>query len=1339
VILTKNTPYTISIGDFSFYDFDCPPNAMVGVVITTTPTAGSLTDNGLPVTAGQFLTVFDISGGRLVYTPPPSTTSYQVGSFTFQVRDNGGTANGAKDTDPDPKSFTFLNPGPYPSPEGSDKSITTSEDTSYVFARTDFYQQSPPFNPPPGPFYPPPLNLDNLVAIKLTTLPNNGALRVNGVLATAGMYVPAADLAGGNLEFLPFPSASGSPYASFTFQVKDDGGTANGRIDLDPTPNTISVNVLSVNDPPSGKDSSVSYVYSGSPGNVLGVNISAAALAFTDLGDFAENALRGIKITTLPMGGVLTRNGNPVVAGDIVPLVGPSAEVLHYQPTVVGSSYLIQDSFKIQVQDDGGTANGGMDLDQVPKTMSLYGYVAILDDAPVAPPDRFVTMREDNVYAFSASDFDFTAPQDGNSVQSIVISSVPYFGSLRYAGAPVGVGMTVPVAGLQQGWLQFAPYANGNGPLYSTFGVSVQDTAGNRGYPYTIGFNVLPVNDAPIGLNSIVTTTEDRTYTFGVSDFGFADYADSPPNNFYTVRMASPPTAGLLTCGGVPVKAGDIVLAYDVAAGKLQFTPSANESGRPYSNFSFKLQDDGGTANGGMDIGFVTNTITINVLPVNDPPIGQNRTVTALEDTPYVFSPSDFPITDPIDTPPNSLFAIRIHDLPTGGTLLFNGSPVLVGDFIPSGIGLPFSTPSMATGAFIFQPNANWNGSPVGKFGFQVQDDGGTANVGVDLDPVSHTVTINVTPVNDPPQGNNGIRAIYNDAAYPLKIDDFGFSDPHDSPADHFKSVIIVSPPPLGTLTDGGLGVGPGQIIPVGDISNGQLVFTPAPGVGARPDPFPYTSFTFQVQDDGGTANGGSDTDLVARTLQFDLFDGPSAPRGDNNSVTTLEDQAYAFTAADFKFSDPNDFFPNNFLAVKITTLPVSGMLTSSGFAVATGDFVSVAEISAGRLLFYPAMNARGSPYTSFTFQVKDDGGTASGASDLDPVPRTMTIYVAPVCGRPVFGIDKTVNAIEDIPYVFSAADLSPLGADISMTTITISSLPSVGFLTDNGTSIVAGKIIAASDVLRGLLQFTPPPDSNGAAVAKFDLQTDDGDGCGLFELGSITINVTPVNDPPVFAMQKNANATDESGPQTIQGWVLEYSTGPADEIGQKIQYKVLSNSNAGLFTVQPAIDPGGTLTFTPAGNVSGSAIISVVAIDDGGTANGGVDISDLQTLTINVAKAHVGHNAIISTDVTGDGHTAPDDAVAIINYLNAFGSQRVSGEGEAGGLYYDVNADGFISPSDALAVINWINAFPEGEGQAAGSQQPAVGYQGPDQAAGIGDLVAMLAADVVEAGKKKR
>ena len=70
---------------------------------------------------------------------------------------------------------------------------------------------------------------------------------------------------------------------------------------------------------------------------------------------------------------------------------------------------------------------------------------------------------------------------------------------------------------------------------------------------------------------------------------------------------------------------------------------------------------------------------------------------------------------------------------------------------------------------------------------------------------------------------------------------------------------------------------------------------------------------------------------------------------------------------------------------MKITTLPAAGTLTDNGVAVTAGEFVSIADITAGKLVFTPAANANGAGYASFTFQVQDDGGTANGGVDLDP------------------------------------------------------------------------------------------------------------------------------------------------------------------------------------------------------------------------------------------------------------------------------------------------------------------------------------------------------------------
>ena len=176
------------------------------------------------------------------------------------------------------------------------------------------------------------------------------------------------------------------------------------------------------------------------------------------------------------------------------------------------------------------------------------------------------------------------------------------------------------------------------------------------------------------------------------------------------------------------------------------------------------------------------------------------------------------------------------------------------------------------------------------------------------------------------------------------------------------------------------------------------------------------------MQDDGGTANGGVDLDQSPKTITVNVTPVNDAPAGTDKTVTTLEDTAYTFTAADFGFSDPNDTPANTLLAVKITTLPAAGTLTDNGVAVTAGQFVSVADIAAGLLKFTPAANANGAGYASFTFQVQDDGGTANGGVDLDQSPNTITVNVTSVNDAPA-GADKTVTTLEDTAYTFAAAD----------------------------------------------------------------------------------------------------------------------------------------------------------------------------------------------------------------------------------------------------------------------------------------------------------------------------
>src|SRR4029079_1624051 len=162
------------------------------------------------------------------------------------------------------------------------------------------------------------------------------------------------------------------------------------------------------------------------------------------------------------------------------------------------------------------------------------------------------------------------------------------------------------------------------------------------------------------------------------------------------------------------------------------------------------------------------------------------------------------------------------------------------------------------------------------------------------------------------------------------------------------------------------------------------------------------------------------DLDTAARTMTVNVTSVNDSPVGTTNTVTTLEDTAYTFSAADFGFTDPTDAASvagaNALTAVKITTSPGAGTLQNDGVNVTAGQFVSLADISAGKLVFTPAANANGAGYAAFTFQVQDDNGTANGGVYLDAAARTMNVNVTSVNDAPV-GTNNTVTTLEDTAY----------------------------------------------------------------------------------------------------------------------------------------------------------------------------------------------------------------------------------------------------------------------------------------------------------------------------------
>ena len=168
------------------------------------------------------------------------------------------------------------------------------------------------------------------------------------------------------------------------------------------------------------------------------------------------------------------------------------------------------------------------------------------------------------------------------------------------------------------------------------------------------------------------------------------------------------------------------MLASDISSGNLKFTPAANANGAGYATFTFQVQDNGGTANGGVDLDASANTMTVNVTAVNDAPAGTNNTVTTLEDTTLHVHGGRLRLHRSDDSPANAAGG-EDHDrcpAPAADAQRRRGH----------GGAVRLGGRHHWRQLLKFTPAANANGAGYASFTFQVQDDGGTANGGVDLD-----------------------------------------------------------------------------------------------------------------------------------------------------------------------------------------------------------------------------------------------------------------------------------------------------------------------------------------------------------------------------------------------------------------------------------------------------------------------------------------------------------------------------------------------------------------------------------------------------------------------------
>ena len=92
-------------------------------------------------------------------------------------------------------------------------------------------------------------------------------------------------------------------------------------------------------------------------------------------------------------------------------------------------------------------------------------------------------------------------------------------------------------------------------------------------------------------------------------------------------------------------------------------------------------------------------------------------------------------------------------------------------------------------------------------------------------------------------------------------------------------------------------------------------------------------------------------------------------------------------------------------------------------------------------------------------------------------------------------------------------------------------------------------------------------------------------------------------NGTPAFALSAaTITVAEDSGSYSSAAFATDITPGVGD-VGQTVSLSYTNDNNA-LFSAQPSISDDGTLTFTPAANAYGTAVVSVIATDSTGLSN---------------------------------------------------------------------------------------------------------------------------------------
>ena len=234
-----------------------------------------------------------------------------------------------------------------------------------------------------------------------------------------------------------------------------------------------------------------------------------------------------------------------------------------------------------------------------------------VNDAPDAIDDSGTTV-EDTPLSFNVLNGTASAGKaDSDPVEGSIVS-VSKYDATSTQGGTVSINTTT-------GATIYTPKAD----FFGTDTFTYQITDGQGGFDTaTVTITVVATDDAPRPQPDLFAFNEDTVKTFTTADLLANDIeVDNAKNTF-------------VSYDGSSIKYGS--LNFNSGTGTFTYTPNPNYNnnglfglntpgGTQYDTFTYTVKDDTGN--------LVNSTVTLNVLPINDPPVAVNDNITINEDT----------------------------------------------------------------------------------------------------------------------------------------------------------------------------------------------------------------------------------------------------------------------------------------------------------------------------------------------------------------------------------------------------------------------------------------------------------------------------------------------------------------------------------------------------------------------------------------------------------------------------------------------------------------------------------------------------------------------------------